>query len=102
MFRKFKSLSRLKKVALIGSSLVLLGVAGTAANPKPTTPVSQTSATSVLSAHTDTPKKPVITTKTVTETQPIPFTTTTVTDSSLPKGQTKITTPGVNGEETFT
>lgn len=57
------------------------------------------------SAHTTTSTKqkaapPKITTADVTETQPIPFKTTARDDNTLPKGQTKVITPGKDGVST--
>ena len=46
--------------------------------------------------------QPKITKKIATETKPVPFASTTVNDASLAKGDTKITTAGVDGVETLT
>jgi len=106
MFQKLKALSRLKKIGLGLAAVTLIGIAGSGNQPKADLNVQNASSKSVLGAQTvnekPTPKAPVVTTKTTTETQIIPFDSTTVTDSSLPKGQTKITTTGVNGVLTLT
>lgn len=54
------------------------------------------------SEKTVTESKPVVENKTETSTRPIPYETKYVDDNSLPKGQTKTTTYGVNGVETTT
>lgn len=46
------------------------------------------------------PAGPVITTTTVSETQPIPFRTTFVRDPSMPRGTSRVQTPGVAGVQT--
>lgn len=108
MLAKFKALSWLKKAGLILGCLILLGAISSDSQPKQTTlNVQNTNSRSVLSAETqDKPttqnKEPVVTTGTTATTESIPYESTSVNSSSLPKGQTKITTYGVNGTKTLT
>jgi resuscitation-promoting factor RpfB len=102
-----KSLSVVKKV-LFG--IVTLGVlSAISASGQPTTLNSSNAAHTSGAVQQQTKsttkaqsKAPTVTTKTETDTQSIPFTSTTVNDSSLAKGQTAVTTTGVNGSETLT
>ena len=59
-------------------------------------------APSAASAESHSSPSPAVTVTTVTETKPVPFQRLTRNDSSLPKGQTKVATAGVDGVETFT
>lgn len=107
MLQKFKALSRLKKIGLGIAAFMMIGMIGSANQPsKANLNVQDTSKTGVLGAHTDNSapkvKAPVITYQTTTETQSIPFESTTVNSSSLAKGSSKVTTPGVNGVSTLT
>lgn len=107
MFRRLKALSRLKKIGLGVATVAVLGLASAGNQPKQANlNIQNSDRNGVLGAQmsndTTKPKAPVITTQTETETQPIPFTTTSVNTSSLPIGQSKITTIGVNGVSTLT
>ncbi|MEU5950515.1 G5 domain-containing protein [Micromonospora sp. NPDC047465] len=51
---------------------------------------------------TITPTRAVVEARTVTETEPIPYRTRQVKDSSMPKGVTKVRTPGIDGVKTLT
>mgnify|MGYP001075219972 CR=1 FL=1 len=66
-----------------------------------------TTATAAASTPSRTPTPtpthtPVVTTRDETATEPVPFERTSVEDSSLPQGQTTVTTAGQNGERTRT
>lgn len=104
MLKRFGALSRIGKSLVLGvvGFAVMAGLSASTSPPpaKPTRLDSQ--ATTQKSAVLGEQSAPATTTKHTTETQVIPFATTTVTDTTLPKGQTKITQAGVAGVETFT
>jgi hypothetical protein len=110
MFQKLKMLSGIKKVGLGIAVVTILGVIGGTHHPqtvnlnqqKPDPSGVLGSQTTSTSASKPKPKAPVITAQTATETQAIPFASTTVNTASLPKGTSKITTPGVDGVSTLT
>jgi len=107
MLQKFKAFSRLQKIGLIFGGLLLAAIVSpNLQSNKASLNVQDASSKTVLSADSDnTPgqkKAPIVTTDTVTETEIVPFSSTTVNSSSLAKGQTHITTYGVNGLKTLT
>lgn len=99
-----RSMSR-KHVGLGFSCLIvlclILVVVSAPAQPKTV----KTTLTSSNATITNTPKatpQPTVTTQTTTSTQSVIYTTKTENDSSLAKGQTKVTQVGQNGMETLT
>lgn len=106
MLQKIKALSKAKKTGLAIAALAVIGLANGSPQPKQANLQVEHSSSAVLGASTNSPaasdKAPVITTKTLTETKAIPFASTTTNDGSLPKGQTKVITAGVNGVSTLT
>jgi len=108
MFQKLKSLSRLKKIGLGVVAITVIGIIGSHSQPPTTNLDSRHTATkTTVQTHSPSTSKPqpkasVITTQTITETQTIPYTHTTVNTAALPKGTSKITTPGTNGVSTLT
>lgn len=110
MFRKIKSLSVIKKLGLGLAALIVIGAIGSAGQPKTANlDMQKAGSAGVLGSHTGSDKsaskpkskEPVVTTKTETKTQSIPFSSATVSTPALPKGTSKITTPGVDGVLTF-
>ena len=103
MFGKAKtwhgSLSKAGKITLWAITAIVGGSAiNVAANPNQTVPRK----TPAALVQQDTPKKPVVTTKSITETSPVVFTKTTVNDSNIAQGNSNIKVAGVNGVKTFT
>jgi G5 domain len=79
-----RTATRAQQQPASGTNPALPGAAGTPAAPP---------------AAADTP--PVVTTQTVSETRPIPYRTQLVRDPAMPRGQKRIQTEGINGEETL-
>lgn len=97
MFGWFKALSIIKKVAVVGGSVIAIsGVSGAVANP-PKTPTATPPDPGVTHVQSD-----KIEVKEIVETEPIPFTSTTQNDPTLASGSTKISTAGVSGSKTVT
>ncbi|QKS18295.1 G5 domain-containing protein [Curtobacterium sp. Csp2] len=91
----------------VGSAGALVGsVAASAGDARPAAVVAAADPTTAPKAtRTPTPTPtptPVVEVTEVTSDAPVPFDRTTVDDPSLPKGQTKVTTAGVDGVETTT
>lgn len=88
----------------VGSAGALVGaVASNAADARPMTAVAaaETARPEVTRTPTPTPT-PVVAVSEETEDTAIPFERTSVDDPALPKGQSKVTTPGIDGVETTT
>lgn len=91
----FKNLKKPERVLLVIGIVLLMGtVVSAAGNDQPTAkPAPNTGHAKA---------KSTVSYKTETETQKIPFDSQTVQDPNLPKGQSKITTAGVDGSQTAT
>jgi len=109
MFRKLKALSTVKK--MVGVLLVFVALAvifGNSPQPPRTTRLTVKSDSSSgqvqgdSTAVSNAAPTAQVTTKTITETQTVPFQFVTQDDANLPKGQSQIITPGVDGSETLT
>lgn len=94
--------------AILASGCIILGVQNnhqSSSNRPESSAQTENQENSINHASSEkavTESKPVVETKTETSTKPIPYSTKYVDDNSLPKGQTKTTTYGVNGVETTT
>ncbi len=90
----------------MGSAGALVGaVASNAADARPVTAVAAAETARPETARTPTPTPtptPVVAVSEETEDTAIPFERTSVDDPALPKGQSKVTTPGIDGVETTT
>lgn len=93
-----KSLSLKGKVVLGIGALIVLGMVGGQNNATNTS--STTLDQSTQNSQINSPV-PVVTTKFIAETQVVPFTSSSIEDATLSKGTTKVTTAGVDGNETL-
>lgn len=83
-------------------AIIFFVLIGITAPKQPTQPQTVQLTTTKSTTTKPSTQSPAVTQKSVTQTKAVPFTSTTVNSVSLSKGETKITTPGVNGVETFT
>lgn len=92
MINWFKGLSSNAQVGLAMVPLALIVFGVSAAKAPDTKQITNTNTKTQQS-------EPKITTKMVDEEQQIPFSSSTVESNSMPKGTSKVTTPGVNGKQ---